>query len=38
VFGTVGGDQLEVEIGDWRFAATVSELSEANSALAALFP
>ena len=38
VFGTVGGDGLEVAIGDWRFAATLSELREANSALAALFP
>jgi hypothetical protein len=38
VFGTVGGDELEVAIGGWRFAATLSELREANSALLALFP
>jgi phosphoribosylformylglycinamidine synthase len=38
VFGTVGGETLEVAIGDWRFAATLSELREANSALVALFP
>ncbi|HET6172976.1 MAG TPA: AIR synthase-related protein, partial [Gaiellales bacterium] len=38
VFGTVGGDELEVAIGDWRFAATLTELREANSALVGLFP
>ncbi len=38
VFGTVGGDELQVAIGGWRFAATLSELGEANSALVALFP
>jgi hypothetical protein len=38
VFGTVGGDGVEVEIGDWRFAAPLAELREANSALVALFP
>jgi hypothetical protein len=38
VVGTVGGDELEVAIGDWRFAAMLSELRQANSALAALFP
>src|SRR5204863_6469882 len=38
VFGAVGGDALEVTIGEWRFAATLEELHEANSALVALFP
>ena len=38
VFGTVGGEGLEVAIGDWRFTASLSELREAHSALVALFP
>ena len=38
VFGAVGGDALEVTIGEWWFAATLEELHEANSALVALFP
>jgi phosphoribosylformylglycinamidine synthase len=38
VFGTVGGDGLEVAIGEWRFAASLAELREAHGALAALFP
>ena len=38
VFGTVGGDGLAVAIGEWRFAASLNELREANSALLALFP
>jgi phosphoribosylformylglycinamidine synthase len=38
VLGTVGGDGLEVAIGEWHFAAGLSELREANSALVALFP
>jgi hypothetical protein len=38
VFGTVGGDGLEVAIGQWRFVAALAELREAHGALAALFP
>jgi phosphoribosylformylglycinamidine synthase len=38
VLGTVGGDGLEVAIGEWHFTAGLSELHEANSALVALFP
>ena len=38
VLGTVGGDGLEVAIGEWHFAAGLSELRDANSALVALFP
>jgi hypothetical protein len=38
VFGTVGGAGLEIAIGEWRFAASLSELREAHGALTALFP
>jgi phosphoribosylformylglycinamidine synthase subunit PurL len=38
VFGTVGGEGLEIAIGEWRFAASLSELREAHGALTALFP
>jgi phosphoribosylformylglycinamidine synthase len=38
VFGTVGGDGLEVAIGEWRFTASLAELREAHDALAELFP
>jgi phosphoribosylformylglycinamidine synthase II len=38
VFGTVGGDALDVAIGGTRERWTLAELSEAHSALARLFP
>jgi phosphoribosylformylglycinamidine synthase subunit PurL len=37
IFGTVGGDTLDVTSGDVRVSATLAELREASSALAALF-
>jgi phosphoribosylformylglycinamidine synthase subunit PurL len=38
IFGTVGGDALDVTSGDVRIVATLAELREAHNALAALFP
>ena len=38
IFGTVGGDALDVTSGDVRIVATLAELREAHGALAALFP
>ncbi|MEA2128453.1 MAG: phosphoribosylformylglycinamidine synthase subunit PurL, partial [Solirubrobacteraceae bacterium] len=38
IFGTVGGDALDVMSGDVRIVATLAELREAHGALAALFP
>ena len=38
IFGTVGGDALEVTSGDVRIVASLDELREAHAALAALFP
>ncbi|MGI8513514.1 MAG: AIR synthase related protein, partial [Solirubrobacteraceae bacterium] len=38
IFGTVGGDALEVTIAGERFAATLDELRTAHGALAPLFP
>jgi phosphoribosylformylglycinamidine synthase subunit PurL len=37
IFGTVGGDALDVTSGDVRITATLDELREAHSALTALF-
>ncbi len=37
VFGTVGGDALEVASGDVRFSVTLAELGAAHGALAPLF-
>ena len=38
IFGTVGGDALEVRSGDVEIVATLAELREAHAALAPLFP
>jgi phosphoribosylformylglycinamidine synthase II len=38
IFGTVGGDALDVTSGDVRIVATLGELREAHGALASLFP
>ncbi|MDQ3675242.1 MAG: phosphoribosylformylglycinamidine synthase subunit PurL [Actinomycetota bacterium] len=38
IFGTVGGDTLEVASGDLRVTATLDELRTAHAALAPLFP
>ena len=38
IFGTVGGDALDVTCGDERIAPTLAELREAHAALAPLFP
>ena len=38
ILGTVGGDTLDVTIGDAHIVATLAELREAHSALAPLFP
>ena len=38
VFGTVGGDALDVAIGSLRERWALAELREASSALAPLFP
>jgi phosphoribosylformylglycinamidine synthase len=38
VFGTVGGDALDVTSGDARITATLDELHAAHAALAPLFP
>jgi phosphoribosylformylglycinamidine synthase len=38
VFGTVGGDALDVTSGDERIVATLDELRAAHAALAPLFP
>jgi phosphoribosylformylglycinamidine synthase subunit PurL len=38
IFGTVGGDLLDVVSGDVRVSATIDELREAHAALAPLFP
>ena len=38
IFGTVGGDALEVTIAGERFAATLDELRTAHGALGPLFP
>jgi len=38
VFGTVGGELLDVVCGDVRISAKLSELREAHAALAPLFP
>jgi phosphoribosylformylglycinamidine synthase len=38
VFGTVGGDALDVTSGDVRVSATLDELRSAHAALAPLFP
>jgi phosphoribosylformylglycinamidine synthase II len=38
IFGTVGGDALDVRSGDVRIVATLAELREAHGGLAALFP
>ena len=38
VFGTVGGDALDVKSGDVRITATLEELRAAHGALGALFP
>jgi phosphoribosylformylglycinamidine synthase len=37
IFGTVGGDALDVTSGDVRISATLDELREAHGSLAALF-
>jgi phosphoribosylformylglycinamidine synthase II len=38
VFGTVGGDALDVTSGEQRIVATLDELRDAHAALASLFP
>ncbi|HEV7883118.1 MAG TPA: AIR synthase-related protein, partial [Solirubrobacteraceae bacterium] len=38
IFGTVGGDALDVTSGDVRIVATLAELREAHGALRRLFP
>jgi phosphoribosylformylglycinamidine synthase len=38
VFGTVGGDALDMVCGDVRVTASIDELREAHAALAPLFP
>jgi hypothetical protein len=38
IFGTVGGDALEVVSGEVTISATLEELREAHGALAQLFP